>query len=794
MHTPDHQGRPAAGRQWRLRWRLTISLAVLFAAIFAISALSHFQKLNDQKDSRVESMQQVQRTIAAVFDGFTGDLENFALSTTITLGDARLPIELGAVSEERAPTVNAFLRHLFDSYGILRAIFVTDTTGKVVYSDAGGSEGVDLSERSYIQALQAGAESYWSEGLAGLESGRITVTHARRIVTPEGNPSGFLVIAFYPDSLAARLPPGIAGEGHISLLDQKGQLLTQLPGPETAAPPDAMAAWPPLEMALSGEEVVLRSEEVPLMPGDRYVALGTLDGVDWVVAYSLPASAIDGQANAIFQRDLFLLAGLMAGGLAVTLYLAQRVSQPLTRLGHVAQAIARGEKADQLDQVETSEADLASLVGAMRYMKDAITAREQQLGTQAAVLESIERIGESLASELDHEKAVNAVIEAGVKLTSAEASLFLYRKEAGGEIVPAGRSSSETGITLDSPVVAEVLDGQAVHVADLLSRYGAQNTNGAAGMEGKPSRSALGIPIRYRNDEIIGALFLTHSATDAFSLQDMRVARGLARWAGIVLENAELYRRSQEVQELLRRANDEKDEFLAMVSHELRTPITTIYGGSRLLHLRRPILNESAITDMIASVAEEAEQLYYLVEDLLALARTEMSDQVEREPVSLPQVLPQILHRYSRGHSRSLESDIPQTLPPVLAEPTYLTQVVSNLLSNADKYTPADLPVEIKAWQEGLQAFIRVKDHGPGVPEGELERIFERFFRSPQSASVASGKGLGLTVCKRLVEAMNGRIWAQNAPEGGLEVTFALEAVIEDADEPVTEEVLRGAE
>jgi len=197
---------------------------------------------------------------------------------------------------------------------------------------------------------------------------------------------------------------------------------------------------------------------------------------------------------------------------------------------------------------------------------------------------------------------------------------------------------------------------------------------------------------------------------------------------------------------------------------------------------------------MIASVAEEAEQLYYLVEDLLALARTEMSDQVEREPVSLPQVLPQILHRYSRGHSRSLESDIPQTLPPVLAEPTYLTQVVSNLLSNADKYTPADLRVEIKAWQEGLQAFIRVKDHGPGVPEGELERIFERFFRSPQSASVASGKGLGLTVCKRLVEAMNGRIWAQNAPEGGLEVTFALEAVIEDADEPVTEDVLRGAE
>jgi K+-sensing histidine kinase KdpD len=274
----------------------------------------------------------------------------------------------------------------------------------------------------------------------------------------------------------------------------------------------------------------------------------------------------------------------------------------------------------------------------------------------------------------------------------------------------------------------------------------------------------------------------------------MRVARGLARWAGIVLENAELYRRSQEVQELLRQANEDKDEFLAMVSHELRTPITTIYGGSRLLHLRRPILNEAAIADMIASVAEEAEQLYFLVEDLLALARTETSARVEREPVSVAQVLPQVVHRYARGHSRSMEPDVPDTLPPVLADPTYLTQVVSNLLSNADKYTPSDLPVEIKAWQDGREVLVRVKDHGPGVPEAELDQIFERFFRSSQTASTASGKGLGLTVCKRLVEAMDGRIWAQNAPEGGLEVMFTLAVAEEEEAEPAVEEALGAAE
>jgi len=789
---PSHQ---IPGKQWRLRWRLTFALVVLFGAIFAISALSHFQKLNDQKDSRVAGMQQVERTVAAVLDGFTSDLESFSLSTAITLGDSRLPIEEGALDQEAQANVNGFLSHLFDSYGILRSIFVTDPTGKVVYGNSGENAGLDLSDRSYVKALQDGADSFWSEGFPGLVSGRTIVGHSRRIVTPEGETSGFLIIAFYPDQLAARLPPGIAGEGHISLVDQQGQLLLQLPEPEGGTPLDALTAWPELETARSGEEVVIQAQDVPLTPGDRYVALGAMSRVDWVVGYSLPSSAIEGQANAIFQRDLLLLAALMIGGLALTLYMAHRVSQPLTRLGNVAQAIARGEKADELAEVKTSEADLASLANAMRYMKDAILSREEQLSTQAAVLESIERMGESLASELDLERAVSAVIEAGVKLTSAEASLFLYRNETGQGFEPAGRSGlAETGLALDSLAVAEVLSGQAVHIADLESRYEGQNGNGATAPPVTSSHSVLGIPIRFRNDEIIGALFLTHSERDAFSLQDMRVARGLARWAGIVLENAELYRRSQEVQELLRQANEDKDEFLAMVSHELRTPITTIYGGSRLLHLRRPILNEAAIADMIASVAEEAEQLYFLVEDLLALARTETSARVEREPVSVAQVLPQVVHRYARGHSRSMEPDVPDTLPPVLADPTYLTQVVSNLLSNADKYTPSDLPVEIKAWQDGREVLVRVKDHGPGVPEAELDQIFERFFRSSQTASTASGKGLGLTVCKRLVEAMDGRIWAQNAPEGGLEVMFTLAVAEEEEAEPAVEEALGAAE
>jgi signal transduction histidine kinase len=278
---------------------------------------------------------------------------------------------------------------------------------------------------------------------------------------------------------------------------------------------------------------------------------------------------------------------------------------------------------------------------------------------------------------------------------------------------------------------------------------------------------------------VIGALFLTHSAAGAFNLHDLRLARGLARWAGIVLENAELFRESQEASELLRRANEDKDEFLAMVSHELRTPITTIFGGSRLLRQRRPLLNEEAVEDMINAVADEAEQLYHLVEDLLAMARTESSGPVEREPVAISQLLRQVADQSMRGRDRQVTLTIAEDFPPVLADPTYIAQIVGNLLSNANKYTPDGLPIDVEASHDGQHAAISVSDHGPGVPEDEMEQIFERFFRSAQASSSVSGKGLGLTVCKRLVEAMQGQIEAQNRPQGGLRVTFTLELAAE---------------
>ena len=767
---PERAPRP----RWRLSTRLIATVVAIFAVILIVSVISHLQYRHDRKESRIESMQQVSRTVAALFDGFTGDLEAFALSTAVTLGQARISTDLED-SLELQPQVRPYLQRLHDIYGVLRAIFVVNRDGIVVLSNVDEGLGTDLSDRRYFQEVAAGRESYWSGAFAGSETGQTTVTHTRQIVDPDGAVLGYLVVAFYPQALAARLPPDLANEGHVTLVDQDGVVLLQIPEPPAYSLEPEYPVW--TEIAADGE-ILVRSDSVPLNEGDDYGSLSRMERLGWTIGYSVPASAIDGQANNIFQRDLLILGGVLIVSLGAMLLIAGRLSRPIGQLAEFAAAIARGDPTPANVNLKSSDADVAVLVETMEAMKRSVAVREEQLRLQSRIFESIESMGESLARELDLGKTIKAITDCGLEIANAEAAVFLRLDQDGeartGYLEP---TSARLPVTLsaDDPLIAQVALGMFVHGS------GRQSDNAPESANGQPprvARSALGIPIRARNGSVLGGLFLLHSRELAFSGQDQRMAMGLGRWSEIVLENAQLYQESVELTEGLRKTNEDKDEFLAVVSHELRTPITTIYGGARLLKLRRDKLSDEAIDEMITSVAEESERLYRLVEDLLAIARTEMSRKVELESVSLAEVLDQTVIDFERWSSRPVETSLAPDLPDALAEPSYLHHVVYNLLTNANKYSPPDQPIEIDVRPEGSDIAVRVTDRGTGVPADELPLIFDRFYRSTDAvASQISGKGLGLTVCKRLIEALSGEIWAVNREGGGLEVGFTLPAV-----------------
>ena len=227
-----------------------------------------------------------------------------------------------------------------------------------------------------------------------------------------------------------------------------------------------------------------------------------------------------------------------------------------------------------------------------------------------------------------------------------------------------------------------------------------------------------------------------------------------------------------------------RETFIGVLSHELRTPITTIFGGARVLSREDSGLDEATRREILDDVAEEAERLKRLVEDVVALNRFgEAEADLGREPVLLQRIVPRVVgSEQERWPGVEFTIDMPPGLPTVMADPTYLEQVVRNLLANAAKYggqgTAVDVVVEYRA--ESDEVAVAVRDNGPGIEMHEAERLFDLFYRSPNTATATTGAGIGLFVCARLVRAMGGRVWARPLPAGGAEFGFALRVMRED--------------
>jgi signal transduction histidine kinase/PAS domain-containing protein len=228
-------------------------------------------------------------------------------------------------------------------------------------------------------------------------------------------------------------------------------------------------------------------------------------------------------------------------------------------------------------------------------------------------------------------------------------------------------------------------------------------------------------------------------------------------------------------------ANLMRDRFLGILSHELRTPITSIYGGTQLLLKRSDRLDPATRTELMTSVAAEAERLQRIIENLLVLARVERgADFFDPRPVTLKAVLTEFVGHESRlWPEMHIKLTLGRGLPLVAADEEYLALILRNLISNAAKYAGERSTVEIVASQAAdgdggaEEVTVQVFDNGPGIGEAEADQLFGLYYRSSEAAA-APGAGIGLFVCRGLVNAMGGRIWARPRPEGGAEFGFSL--------------------
>jgi two-component system sensor histidine kinase KdpD len=246
-----------------------------------------------------------------------------------------------------------------------------------------------------------------------------------------------------------------------------------------------------------------------------------------------------------------------------------------------------------------------------------------------------------------------------------------------------------------------------------------------------------------------------------------RYDRVLVTWTDITAR--------KRAEEELKEAAALKDQFLSLVSHELRTPISTVISNGALLLRRGQMLQESDRQQALSDIVSEGRRLQSIIENLLLLTRIESSGP-ELRPISLQDVIAGQVEAFARrSPGRQINVLDEGDRDMINGQETLIAMLVENLISNADKYSPPASPIEVLLrTSDEHEAEVHVRDTGIGVSETELPNLFTPFYRTTTARKYARGMGLGLAVCKRIVEAHGGRIWVTRRPEGGSDFAFSM--------------------
>jgi two-component system sensor histidine kinase KdpD len=275
---------------------------------------------------------------------------------------------------------------------------------------------------------------------------------------------------------------------------------------------------------------------------------------------------------------------------------------------------------------------------------------------------------------------------------------------------------------------------------------------------------------------VLGALRVTQRALDdPLTPGELSRLETIAAQVGLVLERAQL---AEEASHSRAQADAErmKATLLSSVSHDLRTPLAVIKGAVTSLLDESVAWQPESRRELLLSVNDESDRLNRLVGNLLDMSRIEGdAPHPPRSPQDISALIEDVVERLRRQlSSHTLDIELPAELPLAQANYTQIDQVLTNLIENAARYTPAGTPIVVRASAERDTLIVEVRDHGPGIPEGMRERIFEKFVRAVGPERHANGAGLGLAICKGILKAHGGQIWAENAPDGGARFSFTL--------------------
>jgi two-component system sensor histidine kinase KdpD len=264
---------------------------------------------------------------------------------------------------------------------------------------------------------------------------------------------------------------------------------------------------------------------------------------------------------------------------------------------------------------------------------------------------------------------------------------------------------------------------------------------------------------------MVGVMGVLPTGGARFASEQLQLLEVFAHQAALAIERTSS-QHAAEAARIQMQTEEMRSSLLSAVSHDLRTPLASITGAVSTLRSLGERLQPETQRELLDSIADEAERLSRLVSNLLDMTRLESGMELRRDLYPLEEIVGAALQRLERQlESRQVTTSLPDSLPLVHVDDVLLGQVVVNLLENAIKYTPSGSAIEVVADSSSEAVTLEVRDRGPGLNSGDELRIFEKFYRGKPHG--VGGAGLGLAICRAIVEVHRGSIEAFNRTGGG---------------------------
>jgi PAS domain S-box-containing protein len=370
----------------------------------------------------------------------------------------------------------------------------------------------------------------------------------------------------------------------------------------------------------------------------------------------------------------------------------------------------------------------------------------------------------AVASQIDRDQALNKVLRQLMDVIGPEEAAIIIR----------GERSAPEAVAWCWNGVGELHvapDGRVNPALELVLEQGRPIAWGEDVPETrlaiKETSGAVYLPLTMEQ-QVLGVLYLQLREDQIVSPAERRAVESLANHAAVVLERDRLARAETQARALAE-ADHLKTTLLSMVSHDFCTPLASIKTGvTALLHEGMP-WDAASQRELLLEMNQGVDRLSRMIGNILSLSRLEADAwRPQCEAIELSEVIGAALDSFSADDNRRIRVTLDPILREVWLDPVQMVEVLYNLVDNALKYSRQDCEVEVRASQEGKTVFLEVLDRGPGLPEGEEDRLFDRFYRGPGlQESASSGIGIGLTVCRGLVEAHGGQLAASNREGGG---------------------------